>query len=90
MSKFNDLSLEDGFVLRYDEAVKYLDETAIEHTMAVMRGEEDSEGMTEILEDLHEMRNEVDNVSKAEYFKFVECPMSASNINVIPMVEKGE
>ena len=29
-------------------------------------------------------------MSKAEYFKFVECPMSASNINMIPMVEKGE
>ena len=90
MSKYNDLSLEDGFVLRYDEAVKYLDDTAIQHTMAVMRGEEDSEGMTEILEDLHFMRNEADNTSKAEYFKFVECPMSASNINMIPMVEKGE
>lgn len=86
----NEYDLENGFVLRYDEAVKYLDDTAIEHTMAVMRGEEDSEGMTEILEDLHEMRNEADNVSKAEYFKFIECPMSASNINMIPMVEKGE
>lgn len=79
----------NGFVLRYDEAVKYLDSVAVEHTMCVMRGEEDSEGMTEILEDLHEMRNEADNTSKAEYFKFVECPMSASNINMIPMVEKG-
>ena len=79
MNKFNDLSLEDGFVLRYDEAVKFLDDTAVEHAMAVMRGEEDSEGMTE-----------ADNTSKAEYFKFIECPMSASNINMIPMVEKGE
>lgn len=86
----NNYDLENGFVLRYDEAVKYLDGVAVEHTMAVMRGEEDSEGMTEILEDLHEMRNEADNTSKAEYFKFVECPMSASNINMIPMVEKGE
>lgn len=84
------LDIYNGFVLRYDEAVKYLDDIAVEHTMAVMRGEEDSEGMTEILEDLHEMRNEADNTSKAEYFKFVECPMSASNINMIPMVEKGE
>lgn len=82
------LDIYNGFVLRYDEAVKYLDDIAVEHTMAVMRGEEDSEGMTEILEDLHEMRNEADNMSKAEYFKFVECPMSASNINMIPMVEK--
>lgn len=84
------LDIYNGFVLRYDEAVKYLDDIAVEHTMAVMRGEEDSEGMTEILADLHEMRNEADNTSKAEYFKFVECPMSASNINMIPMVEKGE
>lgn len=86
----NDYDLERGFVLRYDEVAKYLDDIAVRHTMAVMRGEEDSEGMTEILEDLHEMRNEADNISKAEYFKFVECPMSASNINMIPMVEKGE
>lgn len=86
----SNLDIYNGFVLRYDEAVKYLDDIAVEHTMAVMRGEEDSEGMTEILEDLHEMRNEADNMSKAEYFKFVECPMSASNINMIPMVEKGE
>lgn len=85
----NNLDIYNGFVLRYDDAVKYLDSIAVEHTMAVMRGEEDSEGMTEILEDLHEMRNEADNMSKAEYFKFVECPMSASNINMIPMVEKG-
>ena len=84
------LDIYNGFVLRYDEAVKYLDDIAVEHTMAVMRGEEDSEGMTEILEDLHEMRNEADNMSKAEYFKFVECPMSASNINMIQIVEKGE
>lgn len=84
------LDIYNGFVLRYDEAVKYLDDIAVEHTMAVMRGEEDSDGMTEILKDLHEMRNEADNISKAEYFKFVECPMSASNINMIPMVEKGE
>ena len=90
MNKFNDLSLEDGFVLRYDEAVKFLDDIAVEHAMAVMRGEEDSEGMTEILEDLREMRKEADSISKVEYFKFVECPMSASNINMIPMVEKGE
>ena len=86
----SNLDIYNGFVLRYDEAVKYLDDIAVEHTMAVMRGEEDSEGMTEILEDLHEMRNEADNMSKAEYFKFIECPMSASNINMIPMVEKGE
>lgn len=38
----SNLDIYNGFVLRYDEAVKYLDDIAVEHTMAVMRGEEDA------------------------------------------------
>lgn len=86
---FDDYDLERGFVLRYDKAVQFLDSVAIAHAKAVMTGEEDSEGMTELLEDLREMRKEID-MGKSEYVKFVECPMAPSNINYIELIEKGE
>lgn len=79
--------LARGFVLRCDEAVDFLHNVAIDHTKEVMNGNEDCEGMTEILDDLYTMSKEIEN-GTAEYIKFVECPMSASNINIIPMVEK--
>lgn len=79
--------LERGFVLNRQEALKYLDEVAHDHTTMVMKGEEDSEGMTEILDDLVCMKKDIEKHDD-EYIKFVECPMSASNINIIPMVEK--
>ena len=82
-----DLDLERGFVLRGDEAVKYLEAVAKDHTMAVMNGEEDSEGMTEVLDDLAFMKKDITK-HDYEYVKFIECPMSASGINVIPMIEK--
>lgn len=82
-----DYDLEKGFVLRYDEAVKYLDAIAIERTKNVMAGVESSECMEGILEDLYEMKKEAVK-GDVEYYKFIECPMSASNINIIPMVEK--
>lgn len=82
-----DNDLERGFVLRQDEACDYLYNVAIEHTKQVMEGKEDSDGMTEILDDLYTMTQEIEK-GDAEYIKFVECPMSASNINIIPMAEK--
>ena len=83
----NDYDLTAGFVLRYQEAIKFLEDTAQQHTTMVMNGEEDSEGMTEILDDLYTMKQDIMK-HDYEYIKFVECPMSASNINIIPMVEK--
>ena len=79
--------LERGFVLRDSEAVDYLTSVAVEHAKEVMAGNEGSEGMTEILDDLYTMKQDIMN-HDYEYIKFVECPMSASNINIIPMVEK--
>lgn len=82
-----DNDLERGFVLRQNEAIDYLYNVAMEHTKQVMDGKEDSDGMTEILDDLYTMSKEIEK-GDAEYIKLVECPMSASNINIIPMVEK--
>lgn len=82
-----DYDLERGFVLRDSEAIDYLTSVAVEHTKEIMAGNEGSEGMTEILDDLYTMKHEIE-MGTAEYIKFVECPMSASNINIIPMVEK--
>lgn len=79
--------LTAGFVLNRKEATKFLDEVAQEQTTMVMNGESDSEGMTEILDDLRTMKQDIVK-HDYEYIKFVECPMSASNINIIPMVEK--
>ena len=82
-----DYDLERGFVLRDSEAIDYLTSVAVEHAKQVMAGNEGSEGMTEILDDLYTMKQDIMN-HDYEYIKFVECPMSASNINIIPMVEK--
>ena len=79
--------LEQGFVLRDREAIDYLTSVAVEHAKEVMAGNEGSEGMTEILDDLYTMKQDIMN-HDYEYIKFVECPMSASNINIIPMVER--
>lgn len=79
--------LTAGFVLNRKEALNYLDECATDYTTLVMNGELDSEGATETLDDLRTMKLDIIN-HDYEYIKFVECPMSASNINIIPMVEK--
>ena len=82
-----DKDLEKGFVLRADEAMKYLIEIAVEHAKEVMEGNEGCEGMSEMFDDLFTMKHDIE-MGNVEYFKFVECPMAASGINIIPMVEK--
>ena len=83
----NDYDLERGFVLRYDEAMKYLHDCAVAHVEQIINGEEDIAGIEQIIDDLYTMRLDI-QTHVYEYIKFVECPMSASNINIIPMVEK--
>ena len=76
-----------GFVLNSREAIKYLEECAYDYVKLVMNGELDSEGATEMLDDLRTMKLDIIK-HDYEYIKFFECPMSASNINIVPMVEK--
>lgn len=89
MNKFDGLSLEEGFVLSQKDAIEFLDDTAQQQTKMVMNGETDSECLDAIMQDLYEMKRDI-ITHDSEYIKFFECPMSASNINIVEMVEKGE
>ena len=85
--RFEQLEIENGFTLEYYEAIAYLDWCAQEHTKQVMNGEEGSECMEAILEDLYEMKKEI--IDKGyRVVQFFECPASASNINIEPLIYK--
>lgn len=85
--KFEELEIENGFALEYYEAIAYLDWCAQEHTKQVMNGEEGSGCMEEILEDLYEMKQEI--IDKGcGVVEFIECPASASGINIQPLIPK--
>ena len=84
---FDKLEIENGFVLEYYEAIAYLEWCAQEHTKQVMNGEECSECMETILEDLYEMKQEI--VDKGYgIVEFIECPASASGISIRPLIPK--
>ena len=84
---FDQLEIENGFVLEYYEAIAYLNWCAQEHTKQVMKGEEGSECMEAILEDLYEMKQEIiDNGYGVVSFN--ECPASASGISIEPLIPK--
>lgn len=87
VTKFEQLEIENGFTLDYYEAIAYLDWCAQEHTKQVMNGKEVSEGMEAILEDLYEMKKEIIDKGYGT-IEFIECPMSASNINIEPLIYK--
>ena len=84
---FEKLEIENGFTLEYYEAIAYLEWCAQEHTKQVMNGAVGSESIEAILEDLYEMKQEI--VDKGYgVVKFIECPASASGINIIPLIPK--
>jgi len=87
--KFEELEIENGFILEYNEAIDYLDWVAIEHAKAIMRTDESWECADKIFEDLYEMKKEIieNNYGVVEFY---ECPMSASNINISHMVREEE
>ena len=86
-TKFEQLEIENGFTLEYYEAIAYLDWCAQEHTKQVMNGKEVSERMEAILEDLYEMKKEIIDKGYG-VVQFFECPASASNINIEPLIYK--
>ena len=85
--RFEQLEIENGFTLEYYEAIAYLDWCAQEHTKQVMNGEVGSECMEAILEDLYEMKQEIVNMGYG-VVEFTECPASASNISIEPLIPK--
>ena len=86
-NKFEQLEIENGFVLEYYEAIAYLDWCAQEHTKQVMNGEEGSECMEDTLEDLYEMKQEIIDKGYG-VVELIECPASASGINIQPLIPK--
>ena len=86
--RFKDLDVSYGsFVLDEVNALNYLDYVARQHLEQVLNNEEDYEGMTEMLEDITEMKKDIIEHGY-EFVKFIECPMSASQINILPMIEE--
>ena len=84
---FRKLEIENGFVLEYYDAVEYLNWCAQEHTKQVMNGANGSENIEAILKDLYEMKQEIIDKGYG-VVEFIESPMSASNINIEPLVAK--
>lgn len=74
-------------VLRQAQAVEFLDDTARQHTDLIMKGQEDLEGIEEIIDDLRTMREQILE-KNMEWVKIFECPMSASNLNIKEMIER--
>ena len=84
---FEKLEIENGFVLEYYEAIAYLDWCAQEHTKQVMNGANGSEYIEAILKDLYEMKKEIIDKGYG-VVEFIECPASASGINIQPLIPK--
>ena len=85
---FEKLEIENGFVLEYYEAIAYLDWCAQEHTKQVMNGANGSEYIEAILKDLYEMKKEIIDKGYG-VVEFIECPASASGINIQPLIPKS-
>lgn len=88
--KFDELDVDFGsFTLDKVNALNYLDYVARTHVEQVLAGEEDCMGMTELLEDITEMKRDI-ATHDYEFVKFVQCDMSASKMCIIPMIEAQE
>ena len=86
MAHFEDLDISNGVVLDQDDAIDYFKHQAYEVFKNVMNGDEELEGLEEILDDLITMIKEIE-ASKYEYFKLFEHPMSASGLHYKEMKE---
>ena len=86
MKNFDTLDIENGVVLDQEDAADYLRGQAYEVFKNVMNGDEELEGLEEILDDLLTMIKEIE-ASNYEYFKLFAHPMAASGINYVEMKE---
>ena len=84
MTHFEDLDIESGVVLDREDSADYLRWQAYEVFKNVMNGDEELEGLEDILDDLITMIKEIE-ASNYEYFKLFAHPMAASGINYIEM-----
>lgn len=87
--KFEQLEIENGFVLNQVEAINYLDWVARTHADQIMQGDEVVENVTELFDDLKEMRDEILQ-RNYDWVEFVECPASASGMCIEHLVRETE
>ena len=87
--RFDELSLEDSFVLPGTDAVKYMVYAIEVYTEQLLNCEMDAENFAPIMDDLAHMIHGI-QVEPAEFVKISDSPMSASNMAYVPMVERGE
>lgn len=86
--RFNELDLQIGFVLDRTESLNYLDYVARQRVEQVLSGESGSEGMTEFMESICEMKKSIVE-HNCEFVKFIACQMSSSGIDFTPMIEEN-
>ena len=77
----------DDIILTATQAIDYLEDIAQQHVREIMDGNEDSEGLTELIEDLYTMKKQIQEEGN-DWYKISECPMSASQLKITPMIEK--
>ena len=87
--EFEQLNIEDGFVLRPIKAMRYLDYIAQQHVDKVLTDKEDCIGMTELFEDIVEMKRDI-AIHDYEFVKLVQCDTCASKVDIVPMIEAQE
>lgn len=88
--KFKDLDVAFGsFTLDQVKALNYLDYVARQHLEQVLAGEEDHFKIEALIEDIIEMKSDITK-HDYEFVKFVASPMSASQLDIIPMIEGQE
>lgn len=87
--EFEQLNIEDGFVLHPTKAMRYLDYVAQQYVDQVLADEEDYTGMTSLFGDIVEMKRDI-AIHDYEFVKFVQCDVSASKIDIVPMIEAQE
>lgn len=86
---FEDLDLDVSVVLNQYNALGYLKWVADEYLRQAFEDIYDYEISVKQLEDIFEMYKEIKD-KDYHWIKFDSCPMSASNIMITEMVEKGE
>ena len=84
---YNNLDITEGFVLSTDKAIAYLEDIATQHAKEVMEGNEDPEGIEVILEELRDIKKDMERLTY-EYWYIIEHPMIASGLHATPMIKK--
>ena len=87
---FDELDVaENSFTLPRASAIEYLNYAAHTRTDQILDGEDDGEDVAEFMSDIYAMKKDIIE-HDYEYVKFFANGMSASGIEIIPMIEGTE